>query len=306
MKISPSDIGSLITNIKLGVHIEDLEKTLKDVITKLTAANQEVAGAEGRWYQMRVRPYLTEEKKIDGAVLSFSDITERKTLNEHEIESLSKYPAENPSPVFRVNQNGTILYSNPAAASLLVEWNLKLGERTPDHIKNLVFETLTSNKQIELEETFGDKTFLLLLVPTSKDGYINIYGIDISQRKKAEESLRKQASLIDLSPDAIIEKKLDDTITFWSKGAQSLYGWTKEEAIGQKSRLLLKTKFPEQFQEILNKLEINGRWSGEKIHHSKSGREIIVESHWLATCNVQGKIEAILETNVDITERKQL
>ncbi len=306
LKISPSDIGSSITNINLGLHIEDLEKTTKEVITELTVVNREVMGTEGRWYQMRIRPYLTEDKKIDGAVLSFSDITERKTRNEHEIESLTKYPTENPNAVFRVDQNGTISYHNPAAESLLTEWNRKFGERATDQLKNLVFDALNLNKQIELEETFGDKTFLLLLVPSASEGYLNIYGIDISRRKKAEESLRKQASLIDLSPDAIIEKKVDDTITFWSQGAQSLYGWTKEEAIGQKSRLLLKTKFPEQFREILNKLEVNGRWSGEKIHYSKLGREVIVESHWLATCNVQGKIVEILETNVDITERKRL
>ena len=56
---------------------------------------------------------------------------------------------------------------------------------------------------------------------------------DITERKKSEEATAKQAELIDLSPDAIIVRKLDGTITFWSKGAEKLYGWTKDEAIGQ-------------------------------------------------------------------------
>ena len=129
---------------------------------------------------------------------------------------------------------------------------------------------------------------------------------DITERKKAEEALRKQASIIDLSPDAIIVKKLDDTITFWSNGAQTLYGWTKEEAVGQKSRLLFKTKFPEPYEEILEQLKLKGRWSGEKIHQTKSCRTIIVDSRWLATCDLQGEIGEILETNVDITERKKM
>ena len=80
LKISPSDVGRSITNINSGVHIEDLEKTITDVITKLTPINQEVTCPEDRCYEMRVRPYLTEEKKVDGAVLSFVDITERKLL----------------------------------------------------------------------------------------------------------------------------------------------------------------------------------------------------------------------------------
>ena len=80
LRILPSDVGRSITNVSPGVHIEDLEKTIMEVITKLTVVSREVAGVEGRWYEMRIRPYLTEEKKIDGAVLSFTDITVRKKL----------------------------------------------------------------------------------------------------------------------------------------------------------------------------------------------------------------------------------
>ena len=56
------------------------------------------------------------------------------------------------------------------------------------------------------------------------------------ERKKLEEAVKRQADLIDLSPDAIIIKKPDDTITFWSLGAEKLYGYTKDEVIGKKSR----------------------------------------------------------------------
>ncbi|HTY74388.1 MAG TPA: PAS domain S-box protein, partial [Candidatus Nanoarchaeia archaeon] len=129
---------------------------------------------------------------------------------------------------------------------------------------------------------------------------------DITERKKAEEAIRKQASLIDLSPDAIIVKKLDDTITFWSEGAQNLYGWTKEEALGKKSRSLLKTKFPEPYSVIIKALVSKGSWAGEKIHQNKFGKEIIVDSRWLASCSSQNEIDDILETNIDITERKKV
>jgi DNA-binding NtrC family response regulator len=61
------------------------------------------------------------------------------------------------------------------------------------------------------------------------------HGIKLSvERKKADEVFKKQAALIDLSPDAVIVKKLDETITFWNAGAERLYGYTKEEALGQK------------------------------------------------------------------------
>ena len=142
--------------------------------------------------------------------------------------------------------------------------------------------------EVRTLETYGNfsKRYVEIKVYPSAEG-ITILSRDITERKKVDDALRKQSSLVDLSPDAIIVKKLDDTITFWSQGAQSLYGWTKEEALGRKSRSLLRTKFPEPYDVIVRALLSSGRWSGEKIHQDKFGHEIIVDSRWLATCGKQ-------------------
>jgi signal transduction histidine kinase len=87
LRISPSDVGGSIANLTPGVHIQNLDKTVTDVIDKLTPVSQEVEGLEGSCYEMRVRPYLTENKRIDGAFLSFTDITKRKKAE----EALDKY-----------------------------------------------------------------------------------------------------------------------------------------------------------------------------------------------------------------------
>ena len=129
---------------------------------------------------------------------------------------------------------------------------------------------------------------------------------NITERKKAEEYLQKQAELIDLSPDAIIVKKLDDTITFWSKGAEKLYGWTKEEAIGQRTSSLFRTKSSEALKDIILKLKQTGNWSGELTHYTKGGKELVVQSWWMGKPDEQGKIKEILESNIDITERKRI
>ena len=126
---------------------------------------------------------------------------------------------------------------------------------------------------------------------------------DITERKKAEEAVARQAELIDLSPDAIIVYQLDGTITFWSKGAEKLYGWTKNEAIGQDIHTLLMTEFPNPLEEILEKVKLDGKWSGELTHKRKDGEKLIVQSYWLGKFGENGKIESILESNVDITER---
>ena len=135
--------------------------------------------------------------------------------------------------------------------------------------------------------------------------YLFAYGRDITERKRAEETTQKQAALIDLSPDAIMVRRMDGTVTFWSRGAESLYGWTGQEALGQQSHALLRTQFPEPLAQIVEQVRQTGNWSGELIHFHKDGRQIIVQSRWqLKSADREGQGE-ILESNVDITERKR-
>jgi len=129
---------------------------------------------------------------------------------------------------------------------------------------------------------------------------------DITERKQDEEKLKKQAALIDLSPDAIISRQLDGTINFWSKGAQLLYGWTRQEAIGQKTHTLLKTKFSQPLEQIIKQLQQTGYWSGELIHCTKDDKQVIVQSRWQAEFDDQGNVLDMLESNVDITEHKRM
>lgn len=119
-------------------------------------------------------------------------------------------------------------------------------------------------------------------------------------------ALRKQAHLIDLAPVAAIVRELDGMITFWSEGAERLYGWTKEDVLGRRTHDVLRTVFPERLDTIVAELMNGRRWSGELQHQTKDGRTIIVESHWLGEFNAQGQLTELLETNIDITERKRL
>jgi two-component system CheB/CheR fusion protein len=78
LRLTALDIGHPITGIRLGIPAEDLEEPLSDAITKLSLVRKEINAGKDKWIQMRIRPYITQEKKIGGAVLSFSNITEMK------------------------------------------------------------------------------------------------------------------------------------------------------------------------------------------------------------------------------------
>lgn len=137
------------------------------------------------------------------------------------------------------------------------------------------------------------------------DGALLLKSISYAiERKKLDEALKRQADLIDLSPDAIIIKKPDDTITFWSLGAEKLYGYTKAEAIGKKTNTLLKTTALEPLGNISAQLKLAGKWSGELLHVTKLGRELAIQSYWLAKLSNDCEVAEIFESNVDVTERK--
>jgi len=128
---------------------------------------------------------------------------------------------------------------------------------------------------------------------------------DISERKRAEEALRRQAALIDLTPDVFMVRLLDGTFTYWNRGAEALYGWSKSEAVGQRSHNLFQTHYPQDPKEIDEQLRRTGSWSGELIHRTKDGRTIVVQSRWLAQFDALGEVAEVLESNADITARKQ-
>jgi PAS domain S-box-containing protein len=129
--------------------------------------------------------------------------------------------------------------------------------------------------------------------------------VDITERKRSEEKIQEQASLLELSQDAIYVRSLDEKIQYWNKGAEQLYGWTAKEAIhgdfgkmGSEER----TSF-EAAKEIF--LE-EGSWSGEVRKLTKSQQEVVVASRWTLLRDGQGNPSSILVIDTDVTEQRRL
>ncbi len=130
---------------------------------------------------------------------------------------------------------------------------------------------------------------------------------DLTELRSAEARQTRLLCLIDLARDAIFVRAEVGTISFWNKGAERMYGWSKAEAIGRLSHDLLKTQFPEPPAEIVAEVRRKGSWEGELIHTCAGGRTIVVISRWvLDRDNIMGSAEAdILEINSDITDRRR-
>jgi PAS domain S-box-containing protein len=134
---------------------------------------------------------------------------------------------------------------------------------------------------------------------------VRLIGIrfDVTERKRTELAIRRQAELINLSHDAIITADVDRIVTGWNSGAREMYGWTEEQAVGKRTHELLKTDADGSIEFIDEMLLRSGRWEGELAHTRADGRKLIVDSRHVLVRGPSGQPAAILEINRDVTER---
>lgn len=129
---------------------------------------------------------------------------------------------------------------------------------------------------------------------------------DITERKRAEQQILEQAALLDQAQDAILVRDLDQNIRFWNKGAESIYGWTAEEAVGKNAQDLLLKEHSEQFEAAKRAVLEKGEWVGEIRQVRRDGADIVVESRWTLVRDERGMPKSILVINTDITEKKRM
>jgi PAS domain S-box-containing protein len=135
-------------------------------------------------------------------------------------------------------------------------------------------------------------------------GYLGI-AVDITEKKKAERTLRDQALILDLANDTIFIRDIKDRITYWNQGSERLYGWKAEEVLGKVTHTLFKTKFPQPIDEIEKELFAKGHWQGELVHTCRDGSLVTVASGWTLQRNESNFPTAVIEMNYDITARKK-
>ena len=141
--------------------------------------------------------------------------------------------------------------------------------------------------------------FLIFAVFASLTGWFS------AVRRRAEKALREQANLLNLTHDTVFVMDMEGVIKYWNRGAEGRYGWTAEQAVGRVVHDLLKTVFPAPQGQIKAELVRTGRWEGELVHTRRDGTPVIVASRWALQRDPRGAPVAILETNNDITQRKQ-
>ena len=260
--------------------------------------------------------------RITGAINCLFDITERKRV-ETDALRLAAVVQSSHDAIVAKNLDGIITDWNRSAERIF-------GYKPKEIIGESILTVIPKDRHVEEKEILrrirlgesiehyqtlrrrkdGSLVNVSLTISPIRDFSGNIIGVskiarDISKQKEAGRLLAEQTRLLDLSNEAILVRDKEDRITYWNHGAEELYGYPAEEALGKVIHKLLRTEPSESLQRILAKLEREDRWSGELVHRRKDGTKIVVMSHWAMDRDESGEHTFVLETNSDITARKE-
>jgi PAS domain S-box-containing protein len=282
-----------------------IERYGKVALSGEPARFEEWFGPLGRWFE--VSAFQTAPGRF-GVV--FTDITERKRREEERqrlaaaLEAMALFPEQNPSPTLRVGGDGALLYANRSAHALTAEWNCQLGQTVPGDLRRAVEEALAQGAPSEFDVRAGGCDYSFLIAPIAGCPYANLYGRDITERKRAEMEIARQARLLGQACEPMFAWDLDGAINYWNNAAETLYGFSRGEAMGRFSHELLRTENPIGMPQLDAILASAGSWRGDLLHTAKDGRRILVETVMAVVADLDGR-RVVLETARDITERKR-
>ena len=140
---------------------------------------------------MRASPIFDEAGIFEGAMAFVTDVTEQKIAQE-KIADMARFPLENPNPILRLS-NKYILLANNVGQTL---FRIGEGSRIPDILATPVNDAFSMDKNIEMELKIKDRIYNLFIVPIKGKEYANIYFMDITARKEAENNLSRFVSTV--------------------------------------------------------------------------------------------------------------
>jgi PAS domain S-box-containing protein len=309
-----------------AIHPGDRERILDAAVTKQVAGTYDeeyrIIRPDGsvRWIRDRAFPVANSAGVADRVAGVARDITEARRAEEElklfrNLVDQSNDTVEVIDPetgrFLDVNDRGCIElgYSRAEFLSLRV-WDVDPLVREEDwpHVVEQMRATGFLNRDGLHRQRQNGTSFPIELrakwVRLDRD-YIVAVVRDISERKRAEERVRQQASMLDHAHEAIIVRDiLTRQITFWNKGAERLYGWTAAEAEGRDIGILFAE--PDMVPVITDELLIHGECRRERKHVTKTGKELTVSSHVTLVRDETGNPKSALVINFDITAQKNL
>jgi PAS domain S-box-containing protein len=308
-------IGKTQDDFNIYQNLTDRQKIIETLREKSRVENFEITllRKDGSQILGLFSGLLINLEGVPHIISSVRDISSRK-LMEAEVKSLSRFPEENPNPILRIDQNGILIYANPASHFLLDEWHIMVNSVTPEPVFGWVREALAKQIIVVNEANISGRIFSLDMIPVAFTGYVNVYARDITESKMAQEALRNErwrlASIIDGTDLGTWEWNVQTGETVFNERWANIVGYTLKEL----APISIKTWETLSHPEDLKKSEelLARHFTGETPFYDFDCRMKHKDGHWvwvrdcgrIMTRTQDGKPLMMFGTHSDITERK--
>ena len=173
------------------------------------------------------------------------------------------FPDQNPHPVLRISAGGKVLYSNDASKILLRAWQCESFKILPEKWNRYVQTAISERQRQQAEVEVEERIFTVTFVPSSSGDYVNVYGFDISEEKKALKALtdseQRFRSLAATAVDAIISADIHGNIIQWNAGAERMFDYSDDEIIGQPLTKIMPERYRHAHLKGVNRLAETGK-----------------------------------------------
>jgi PAS domain S-box-containing protein len=277
------------------------------------------------WANVTITALFEENGQVKGYAKATHDATEIKRIHdelEAKEEELRVVVESAPDGVLMTDDRGTILFVNGRAENIFGYHREELlgkkieilvpAKKRAAHVSQRVGYQKESHTRpmgmgLELNGLRKDGTefpveISLSPVKSAKDRRFVASVRDITERRNLEQELQT-SKIQDLAQ--IMIRDVDGRILRWNSGMENMYGFSRDDAEGAVSHVLLRTEFPEELLKIEAELLRTGTWKGELVHQTKDGKSIVVNSRWVLHRDKDGKPARVLESSTDVTAMKE-
>lgn len=309
LKLIPSDLGRQIIDMSQELLGPDLIADAQSVLENLVPVKKEIR-INSDWYVRSALPYRTHDNRIEGVVITYNDVSELKRAEEQSAH-LASFPRLNPNPVIEIAFSGQVTFCNPATLKILESLGMDKGAVNafiPPELETVLVTPAGINETtIYGEVSIGSRVFGETIQLMPRFAVARIYAYDITERKESEETQGRLAAIVEGADAAIIGKDLNGIIKTWNSGAELIFGYRAEEAIGKPVSILVPPGHQDEVPSILERIKRGEHIENlETVRMRKDGTLVPVSLKFSAIRDKLGRIIGASKIAHDITERKKI